>query len=264
MKQADIAAVRDVPSLRDSVSPEEWQVRVDLAGLHHLVDRLGWNWGIGNHAAARVPGEPGRFLLKPDAVLWDEVTASNLIKVDLEREWYESDGVNRPGYVLHSTILRARPDVEVTLHVHTESTVVVSCLEEGLIPTAREGIRFMNRIGYHPYTGRPDCPEERALTVESLGDNIALLMRSHGAVMTGASVAETFRLMGELITACETQIRLMSTGSRYMLPPPETWKKASPPKTAAKPARSNEAERAEVEWAGWLRMLDKSGARYRQ
>jgi ribulose-5-phosphate 4-epimerase/fuculose-1-phosphate aldolase len=158
MKQDDIAAIRDVPSRQGSVSPEEWQVRVDLAALHHLVNHLGWNWGIGNHAAARVPGEPGRFLLKPDVLLWDEVTASNLIKVDLDREWYESDGVNRPGYVLHSTILRARPDVEATLHVHTECCVVVAGLKGGLQPVSREGLRFVNHVGYLPYTGRGDCP----------------------------------------------------------------------------------------------------------
>jgi ribulose-5-phosphate 4-epimerase/fuculose-1-phosphate aldolase len=263
MKHADIAAIRDVPSVKGSVSPEEWQVRVDLAGLHHVVDRVGWNWGIGNHAAARVPGEPGRFLLKPDVLLWDEVTASNLIKVDLEREWYESDGVNRPGYVLHSTILRARPDVACTLHVHTEGTVVIGCLKEGLQPMGRDAFRFMNRIGYLPYTGRGDTPEERALTAESLGNNIALMMRNHGATVVGNSVAETFRLASELIDACDTQVKIMSTGGEVLVPPEQTWKKAQS-NPAAKPAKSNEPNRAEVEWAGWLRMLDRAGAQYRQ
>jgi ribulose-5-phosphate 4-epimerase/fuculose-1-phosphate aldolase len=263
MKQDDIVAIRDVPSVKGSVSPEEWQVRVDLAGLHHLVNHLGWNSGIGNHAAARIPGEEGRFLLKPDALLWDEVTASNLIKVDLEREWYESDGVNRPGYVLHSTILRARPDVECTLHVHTESTVVVSCLKEGIQPMGRDGFRFMNRVGYLPYTGQGDTPEERALTAESLGNHIALLMRNHGAVTVGVSVPETFRLMAELIGACDTQIRIMSTGAEVVVPPEQSWKKAQA-NPAAKRTKSNEPSRAEVEYAGWLRMLDRAGAQYRQ
>lgn len=265
MKPADVAAIRDVPSVEGSVSPEEWQVRVDLAGLHHLADHLGWNWGIGNHAAARVPGEPECFLLKPDVLLWDEVTASNLIKVDLKREWYESDGVNRPGYVLHSTILRARPDIDVTFHVHTESTVVVGCLKDGLRPVGRDAFRFMDRIGYLPYTGRGDTPEERALTAESLGNYMALLMRNHGAVTVGISVAETFRLMSELIGACNTQVKIMSTGAEVLIPPPETWKKAQMKLgPAQRPVRTNEPPRAEVEWAGWLRMLDRAGAQYRQ
>jgi ribulose-5-phosphate 4-epimerase/fuculose-1-phosphate aldolase len=263
MKQADIETIRDVPSVQGRVSADEWQVRVDLAGLHHLVDHLGWNWGIGNHAAARVPGEPGRFLLKPDVLLWDEVTASNLIKVDLDREWYESDGVNRPGYVLHSTILRARPDVECTLHVHTESTVVISCLKEGLQPVGRDAFRFMNRIGYLPYTGRGDTPEERALTAESLGSHMALLMRNHGAVTVGGSVADTFRLMSELIGACDTQVKIMSTGAEVLIPSEQAWKKAQAG-PAIKPAKGNEPSRADVEWAGWLRMLDRAGAAYRQ
>jgi ribulose-5-phosphate 4-epimerase/fuculose-1-phosphate aldolase len=259
MKDFAIAALRDVPSLERTVPPEDWRARVDLAALHHLVHRLGWNDGIGNHAAARVPGAPGRMLIKPDALLWDEVTASNLIEVEIDGDCGEaSHGVNRPGFVLHSTMLRARPDAAVTLHLHPDACVVIAGLKGGILPLSRDAIRFVGRIGYHPYTGASEGPEECALIAQSLGDHAAMLMRGHGAVTVGPAASYVFKLMASLITACETQMRMMATGDELVLPAAAVWQTGGPA------PKAQETPRDRVEWAGWLRMLDRTGAGYRR
>jgi ribulose-5-phosphate 4-epimerase/fuculose-1-phosphate aldolase len=252
-----IEAVRDVPSVESTVSPEEWRARVDLAACYRLVRRNGWNNGIYNHVSLRVPGEPDHFLIKAHALLWDEVTASNLRKVNMHEELDERSGVNRPGFVLHSAVLRAREDVNAVVHIHPDACVAVSVLKEGLLPTCQQALRFYNRLAYHDYEGITENADERARIIEHLGDKPAMLMRSHGATTLGESVAEAYIRMANLIAACEIQLRLQATGQELVLPPPEVCE------STAKQIVAHEAGRGQADWPSQLRELDRLDPSYR-
>ena len=142
-----------------------------------LARRNGWNNGIYNHVSARVPGEPDKFLIKGHALLWDEVTASNLIKVDMNDELDEDAGVNRPGFVLHSAVLRARPDTDAVVHVHPDPCVAVSASKEGLLPLSQTAIRFYDRLAYHDYEGPSLHLDERKRLQQSLGNKKVLILK---------------------------------------------------------------------------------------
>ena len=144
------------------VSPEEWQARTDLAAVYRLCAHYGWGDVIYNHCSMRVPGEPSKFLMKQHELLWTEVTASNLRKVDMNDDLDEKAGVNRPGFTLHGGVLKGRPDVNCAVHVHTEIGMAIAGLKHGLRMVSQQAIRFYNRIGYHPYEGITEDFEERA------------------------------------------------------------------------------------------------------
>ena len=144
------------------ISPAEWQARIDLAAVYRLCAHYGWDDIIYNHCSMRVPGEPTKFLMKQHELLWTEVTASNLRKVDMNDDLDEKAGVNRPGFTLHGGVLSARPDVNCAVHVHTEIGFAISGLKSGLRMVSQQAIRFYKRIGYHAYEGITEDFEERA------------------------------------------------------------------------------------------------------
>ena len=257
MATDEISVLRDVPSLEGKVSPEEWQTRVDLAGCYRLARRGGWNNGIYNHCSARVPGELDNFLIKAHALLWDEVTASNLIKVDMNAELDERAGVNRPGFVLHSAVLRARDDVNAVVHVHPDPCVAVSASKEGLLPLSQTAIRFYDRLAYHDYEGITQNADERERIIANLGDKRAMLMRHHGATTVGASVRDAYMLMSNLITSCEIQLSLQATGTELRLPSPEICAHV------ARQFEAHDAGRGQADWPGCLRELDRDDPSYR-
>lgn len=252
-----IERIRDVPSLEGEVSPEEWGTRVDLAACYRLIHRAGWNNGIYNHVSARVPGEPDRFLIKAHPLLWNEVTASNLVRVNMHDELDERSNVNRPGFVLHSAILRARPDTNAVVHIHPDACVAVSACRDGLLPTCQQALRFYGRLAYHDYEGITENADERERIVANLGDRPAMLMRHHGATTLGRTVGEAYVLMGNLITACDIQLRLQAAGADMVLPPPEVCEA-----TVAQ-IRAHEAGRGQDDWPGRVRELDRLDASYR-
>ena len=133
------------------VSTAEWQARVDLAAAYRLVAHYGWDDVIYNHCSMRAPGEDRKFLMKRHELLWTEVTASNLVKVDMDEDLDERAGVNRPGFTLHSAILRGRPDVNCAVHVHTRTGMAIAGLKSGLRMISQEAVRFFGRLGYHAY-----------------------------------------------------------------------------------------------------------------
>jgi ribulose-5-phosphate 4-epimerase/fuculose-1-phosphate aldolase len=253
----DISAIRDVPSLDGKVSPEEWQTRVDLAACYRLARRNGWNQGIYNHVSARVPGEPDKFLIKGHALLWDEVTASNLVKVDMNDELDERAGVNRPGFVLHSAVLRARDDTNAVVHVHPDPCVAVSASKEGLLPLSQTALRFHDRLAYHDYEGITENADERERIIANLGDKRAMLMRHHGATTLGKSVREAYMLMSNLIISCEIQLSLLATGSEVRLPSDEVCEHV------ARQYEAHDAGRGQADWPGCLRELDRDDPSYR-
>lgn len=257
MTQQDVERIRDVPTLEGKVSPEEWRTRVDLAACHRLVRRNGWNNGIYNHVSARVPGEPDRFLIKAHVLMWDEVTASNLIKVDMHDELDERSHVNRPGFVLHSAVLRARAETNAVVHIHPPACVAVSASKDGLLPISQDALRFYGRLAYHDFEGVTENADERSRIVDDLGDKPAMLMRNHGATTLGRTIHEAYKLMACLVSSCEIQLRLLATGQQPVLPSPEVCAHTAEQLTA------HDAGRGQDDWPGFLRELDRDDPTYR-
>lgn len=252
-----VSAVRDVPSLEGGVRAEEWRARVDLAAMYRLVQLNDWTDNIYNHASMRVPGEPDYFLVKAHPLLWNEVTASNLVKVNMHEELNEGSNVNRPGFVLHSGVLRARPDVNAVLHIHPDPCVAVSAMEDGLLPLSQTAVRLYGRVAYHDYEGITENADERERIIADLGDKPAMLMRNHGATTMGKSVRDAYVLMLSLINACEIQLDAMASGRKLVLPPPEVCES-----TVAQ-YEKHDSGRGQADWPGYLRQLDRIDPSYR-
>lgn len=260
LKQAsadDVGRIRDVPSLEGKVSAAEWQARVELAGCYRMVRRNGWTTNIYNHVSLRAPDNPDQMLMKAHALLWDEVTASNLVKVDIHDELDERAGINRPGFVLHSAVLRARPDINAVVHVHPSACVAVSATRDGLLMLSQGAIRFYDRLAYHDYEGITENADERERIVANLGDKPAMLMRSHGATTLGKTIREAYILMGHLVGSCEIQLRLQGSGAEMVPVPPEVCAHA------ARQMESHEAGRGQADWPACLRELDRIDPSYR-
>jgi ribulose-5-phosphate 4-epimerase/fuculose-1-phosphate aldolase len=211
-----------VASLRSNVSPEEWQARVDLAAAYRLVDLYGMSDLIANHISVRVPGEHDAFLINAYGLLYEEITASSLLKIDHEGNILAKPdfgsldyGVNRAGFVIHSAIHMARPDVDCVAHTHTPAGMAVSAMECGLLPLAQTSMRFL-QIAYHDFEGIADDVGERERLVADLGSHEAMILRNHGLLTTGASIPETFNAMHRLELSCKTQIAAMSCNTKLV------------------------------------------------
>jgi ribulose-5-phosphate 4-epimerase/fuculose-1-phosphate aldolase len=191
-----------------TMSPAEWESRVDLAAVYRLVAHYGWDDVIYNHCSMRVPGEDRKLLMKRHELLWTEVTASNLVKVDMDEDLDERSGVNRPGFTLHGGILRGRPDVNCAVHVHTRTGMAIAGLKSGLRMLSQEAVRFFGCIGYHPYEGITEDFAERERLVAHLGSNRAMIMHNHGVLTVGKSAREAFILMKHLLEAAEIQLAM--------------------------------------------------------
>ncbi len=244
-------------SVAQSVSAEEWEARVDLAACYRLVAHHGWDDVIYNHCSMRVPGEPRKFLMKRHELLWTEVTASNLVKVDMHDDLDESAGVNRPGFTLHGGVLRGRPDVNCAVHVHTTTGMAICGLQSGLRMISQEAVRFYGSIGYHPYEGITEDFGERERIIQHLGNNRAMIMHNHGMLTVGKSAREAFILMKHLMDAAEIQLKMEATGGKLIEIPPEVAEK-----TVAQ-YHKHDAGRGSADWPAYLRMLDKIDPSYR-
>src|SRR5215468_1208174 len=242
---------------KSSVSPEEWQARVDLAAVYRLIANYGWGDVIYNHSSMRVPGEDRMFLIKRHELLYTEVTASNLVKVSMDEDLDEKAGVNRPGFTLHGGVLSGRPDVNCAVHVHTEIGMAISGLQSGLRMCSQNAIRFYNRVGYHDYEGITEDFDERARINSDLGKNRALIMRNHGLLTVGRSVREAFVLMKYLIEAAHIQLMMEATGGELIEIPPEVCAKT------AEQYEHHDSGRGSADWPAYLRMLDQVDPSYR-
>jgi ribulose-5-phosphate 4-epimerase/fuculose-1-phosphate aldolase len=208
-----------IPSMQPHCTPAEWQARVDLAACYRLVDLYGMSDMMANHISARVPGEDGAFLINAYGMMYEEITASSLIKVDHAGQILSSPdfgdlkyGVNRAGYVIHSAVHEARPEVACVIHTHSWASMAVSSLACGLLPLTQTAMRFL-KIGYHDYQGVVLGTEEQASLVADLGTGEALILRNHGVMTVGLSVGEAFNWMHRLELACRAQIGAMSCQS---------------------------------------------------
>jgi ribulose-5-phosphate 4-epimerase/fuculose-1-phosphate aldolase len=239
------------------ISAEEWQARTDLAAVYRLCAHYGWGDVIYNHCSMRVPGEPTKFLMKQHELLWTEITASNLRKVDMNDDLDEKSGVNRPGFTLHGGVLKSRPDVNCAVHVHTEIGMALAGLKHGLRMVSQQAIRFYNRTGYHAYEGITEDFEERARINRDLGQNRALIMHNHGLVTVGKTAREAFVLMKTLIEAANIQLKMEATGGELIEIPSQICES-----TAAQ-YEKHDSGRGSADWPAFLRIADQLDPGYR-
>jgi len=241
-------------SIRDEVSPEEWQVRVDLAACYRLVDRYGMSDLIYNHITARVPGPEHHLLINLYGVLYKEITASSLVKIDLEGDivWKpDTDyGINKSGYVIHGAIHRARKDVTCVMHTHTPAGMAVAAMKGGLLPLTQTSIRFVGHIGYHDYEGPATDVAERERLVRDLGPHDAMILRSHGLLTCGATIQQAFNTMYQLEMSCRAQVDAMAARTDLIVPSREVLEK-----TAHLYQPGTRRPYGVLEWPAMLRLL---------
>jgi ribulose-5-phosphate 4-epimerase/fuculose-1-phosphate aldolase len=233
------------------------QARIDLAAVYRLLAHHGWGDVIFNHAAMRCPSDPRHFLIKRHELLYTEVTASNLVEVGMDEDLDERAGVNRPGFTLHSGVLRGRPDVNCSVHVHPDEGVAISALKQGLRPVSQNAMRFYGRVGYHDYEGLTDSFDERERIVAALGGNRALVMRHHGITTVGATAREAFSLMKEFVRAARIQLLMEASGDEVLEIAPEICEHV------AAQYELHDRGRASAEWPAYLRLLDGIDPSYR-
>jgi ribulose-5-phosphate 4-epimerase/fuculose-1-phosphate aldolase len=240
---------------RERVSDAEQEARIDLAACYRLTAHFGYDDVIWNHISARIPGEES-FLINPLGYRYDEITASNLVKVDLEGKVIGGGETNLTGFVIHSAIHRRRPDIQCVLHTHSQGGLGVSALAEGLIPMVQDSAMFHKRVSYHAYEGLSTDLDERERLAESLGDGYAMILRNHGLLTVGRSVAEAFMLMHYLERACRVQLQVLATGREISLPPPEVLDKAVEQYQGFWPGT--------YEWPALVRLMDKVDPSYKE
>lgn len=199
--------------VKGRVSNEEWQTRVELALCYRLIAHFGLTDTIYNHISCRVPGGEEHVLLNPFGLLYEEITATNLVKVDLQGNILDDAtglGINKAGFVIHGAIHEARPDVACVLHTHSEAGMAVAAHQEGLLPISQPAGLFMNRIGYHEYEGIVLHMDERQRLLKALGDFNFLILRNHGLLTAGPTIAKAFRWMLILERACQVQVAALA------------------------------------------------------
>jgi ribulose-5-phosphate 4-epimerase/fuculose-1-phosphate aldolase len=200
------------------ITEAERQLRVDLAACYRLVAHYEMDDMFSTHISARVPGSDTHFLLNPYGVLFEQVTASDLVKVDLEGNILQDTpySINSAGFVIHSVVHAARPDAKCVLHTHTVAGMAIASLEDGLLPLTQKSMRFYNRIGYHDYQGVADDLHEHQRLVRDLGSHNALVLRNHGLLTCGPTVARAFFLMKNLEKSCQAQLAAMASGGKLI------------------------------------------------
>lgn len=201
-------------SVRDQVSEAEWQTRVDLAACYRLIAMFGWDDLVFTHISARVPGPDEHFLINAYGLLFEEMTASSLVKVDLtgQQVLKSPHMINPAGFTIHSAIHEARHDVGCVIHTHTKAGVAVSAQADGLLPLSQVSLFPLASVGYHDYEGVALNEDEKPRLVADLGDRSNLILRNHGLLTAAATIPDAFLAMYVLETACQTQLLAQSAG----------------------------------------------------
>ena len=246
--------------VRELVSSQEWQVRVDLAAAYRLVADYGWDDLVFTHISARVPGPDHHFLINPYGMMFEEITASSLVKVDLEgRIVLESDyQINPAGFTIHSAVHAAREDALCVMHLHTDNGIAISAQKDGLLPISQQALFVLASLAYHDYEGLALNEEEKPRLVADLGSKTFLILRNHGLLTVGHTVADAFLSMFLLERACRIQLLAQSGGVELVRIPDEVL--------AAIPAQEavvTRGSRGMLAWPGLLRKLDRMAANYR-
>jgi ribulose-5-phosphate 4-epimerase/fuculose-1-phosphate aldolase len=254
----DPAAPGSAGNVRGTIGEAEWDARVDLAAAYRLGAIFGWSNFIYNHVTLRVPGEPQHFLIKVNDLTFEEVTASSLVKIDLDgKPVGEDQNVNVAGFNIHTAILRARPEINCVYHVHTDAGTALSAHKGGLLPMSQTSMQFYNRLAYHDYEGLSDDADERDRIARDLGNKKAMVLRNHGLLTCGTSASEAVVLMRWLVISCETQLRLEATGAEIILPSPEVCEHTARQWETFGPIEGP------AEWRALLRMADRHDPSFR-
>jgi ribulose-5-phosphate 4-epimerase/fuculose-1-phosphate aldolase len=249
-----------IPSLKDKVSPEEWQTRVDLAACYRLVADYGWSDLVFTHITARVPGIHDQFLINPYGMMFDEITASSLVKIDLDGNKLDDSPfpVNPAGFTIHSAVHAARHDAQCVLHVHSLNGVAVSAQKQGLLALSQQSIFILASLAYHDYEGVALRGDEKARLVDDLGRNTYFMLRNHGLLTLGSTIADAFLNMYTFETACNIQIRAQAGGGELITIPDAIISTAQ--------AQAREATKSlggMLAWPGLLRRLDRADSSFR-
>lgn len=247
-------------SVRNQVSDDEWQVRVDLAACYRLIAMYGWDDLVFTHVSARVPGPDEHFLINAYGLLFEEMTASSLVKVDLngDKVFDSPHMVNPAGFLIHSAVHEARHDAGCVLHTHTKAGVAVSTQKDGLLPISQTSLFPYATLAYHDYEGIALNDDERPRLVADLGGNNALMLRNHGLLTTGATIADAFLLMYVFETACQIQVMAQSSGDQLVQVPQ--------PIVDGIQAQAEEVTKGlggQLIWPGLLRKLDRIDPSFR-
>ena len=211
----------EIPSLEGKVSDEEWAIRVDLACAYRMVAYYGWDDLIFTHLSARIPGDEHHFLLNPYPLMFEEVTASSLVKVDVQGNPVDPTPfiTNPAGFTIHSAIHMAREDAHAVMHLHTPAGQAVSAHSDGLLPLTQTAMLIRGQVAFHEYEGVAVDLGERERLVADLGEKNAMILRNHGTLAVGKNVGECFIRLYYLERACQAQIMALSAGDNLNRPP---------------------------------------------
>lgn len=255
----DIRPDLGTASVRAQVSPEEWQLRVDLAAAYRLVALHGWSDLVFTHLSARVPGPEHHFLINPYGLLFEEVTASSLLKIDLEgnKVMPSAYETNPAGFTIHSAIHAARDDAHAVFHVHTAAGVAVSTQADGVLPISQQSIFVLPQLAYHDYEGVALRDDEKPRLVRDLGTKRFLMLRNHGTLTVAHNVPNAFSQLYTFERTCEIQVRAQACGSKLIHIPQEIIA------TSAEQARgATRGGGGNLVWPALLRKLDRIDPSY--
>ena len=256
------ATALEIPSLKGKVSDQEWAIRVDLAAAYRLVSRYGWEDLVFTHISARVPGTEDQFLINPYGLFFDEITASSLVKIDQQGNKLEDSpfDVNAAGFIIHSAIHGARHDARCVLHTHTPNGVAVSCQRAGLLPISQHSLFVLGSVGYHDFEGPALDEDEKPRLVADLGDNRCLILRNHGLLTVGETVADAFINMYYVEASCQIQVRAQSGGGELINVPKDVMDRGYANATANQRRNGGQGR---LVWPGLLRRLDRTDPSFR-
>lgn len=251
-------------SIKDQISPEEWQMRTDLAAAFRLVDLYGWSDLFATHLSARVPGEDSHFLINPFGMLFEEVTASSLVKVDVDGNILSNTSyvINPAGFVIHSAVHLSRDDAHCVMHTHTPAGCGVATQRRGLLPLTQHALAIIAHTGYHDFEGIAMDLDERQRVARDLATNNVLILRNHGLLTVGQTVGEAFVWLYRAERACRMQLAFQQSGAEAMEIP------ESIQQTNIERNRFNNSDQGyrtigRLEWPALLRKLDRLDDSYR-
>ncbi len=250
------------PEVKPNVSEAEWKLRVDLAACYRLIALYGWSDLVFTHISAKLPGDgEERFLINPYGALFDEITASSLVTVNLAGEKLDDSPfpINPAGFTIHSAIHAARPDAGCVLHVHTANGIAVSAQKDGVLPLSQQSIFVLSSLGYHDYEGVALRDDEKPRLVADLGDKTYLMLRNHGLLTVGPDVANAFLAMYLFETTCAIQVRAQSGGGELTHIHPQII--ATAQQQAAQVTKNLGGQ---LVWPGLLRKLDRIDGSFRE
>lgn len=249
---------------KDDVAPEEWDMRVDLAAAYRLVEMFGWSDLLATHLSARVPGPEHHFLINPFGLMFDEITASNLVKVDADGNILSATDydINPAGFTIHSAVHMNKPEIICVMHTHTPAGVGVATQKHGLLPITQHALAVIAHTGYHDFEGIATNLDERDRIATDLAGHKVLFLRNHGLMTVGASVGEAFMWMFRAERACRMQLAFQQAGAELM-PIPDHVQETCIARNRFQISEKGYRPIGKLEWPALLRKLDRTDTSYR-